>query len=332
MAHRGEVHPWVREFQDRVGWGLQAFALPEDPTPAASILAAGRLADDAGLDSFFIGDHPAYAPDAWLHLGVLAVQTTRVRLGSVVLCAGYRPPVINARLAADLDNLSGGRIVLGLGHGWNAAEFAQLGLPFPSIPERQAALEEAIQIVRGVLGAEPFTFHGVYHRTEEEQILPPPVQPGGLPLLLAGAGEKRALRLVARYADASNFGAGHSTGLLRTPDEVRRRNAVLDRYCEEEGRDPGSVLRSHFTSWLMIGPTEAAARAKLDRYYPQGLNEEQRHSRVVGSPEQVADYYQHLVNAGIDYFVVQILDARDLETVELLSREVMPRVHPRERG
>lgn len=332
MAHGDNVHPWVRAFQDRVGWGLQAFALPEDPTPAASILAAGRLADELGLDGFYIGDHPAYAPDAWLHLGVLAVQTTRVRLGSIVLCAGYRPPVINARLATDLDNLSGGRVVLGLGHGWNAAEFAQLGLPFPPVPARQAALEEAIQIIRGVMGPQPFTFHGVHHSTEAEQVIPPPIQEGGLPLLLAGAGEKRALRLVARYADASNFGAGHSTGLLRTPNEVERRNAVLDRYCEEEGRDPRSVLRSHFTSWLMIGPTAAAARAKLDRYYPEGLNEEQQYSRVVGTPDQVAGYYQRLVDAGIDYFVVQILDARDLETVELLAREVVPRVQPRRRS
>jgi alkanesulfonate monooxygenase SsuD/methylene tetrahydromethanopterin reductase-like flavin-dependent oxidoreductase (luciferase family) len=332
MSLRGDVHPWVREFQDRGGWGLQAFALPEDTAPAASILAAGRLADQVGLDGFYIGDHPAYAPDAWLHLGVLAVQTARVRLGSVVLCAGYRPPVINARLAADLDNLSRGRVVLGLGHGWNATEFAQLGLPFPPVPERQAALEEAIQIIRGVLSSEPFTFHGVHHHVDAEQVTPPPVQEGGLPLLLAGAGEKRALRLVARYADASNFGAGHSTGLLRMPEEIGRRNAVLDRYCAEEGRDPRSVLRSHFTSWLMIGPTEAAARVKLDRYYPHGLNEEQRYSRVVGSPEQVAGYYQSLVDVGMEYFVVQILDARDLETIELLAREVVPRVQPRRRA
>jgi alkanesulfonate monooxygenase SsuD/methylene tetrahydromethanopterin reductase-like flavin-dependent oxidoreductase (luciferase family) len=103
-----DTHPWVSEFHDRVGWGLQAFARPDDPEPADRIMAAGRLADALGLDAFFIGDHPAYAPDVWLHLGALAVQTSRVRLGSVVLCAGYRPPVLTARLAADLDNLSGG--------------------------------------------------------------------------------------------------------------------------------------------------------------------------------------------------------------------------------
>jgi alkanesulfonate monooxygenase SsuD/methylene tetrahydromethanopterin reductase-like flavin-dependent oxidoreductase (luciferase family) len=321
-----QSHPWVESFRDRVGWGLQAFALPEDAAPAASILAAGRAADTLGLDAFFIGDHPAYAPDAWLHLGVLAVQTTSIRLGSVVLCAGYRPPVLNARLAADLDNLSGGRVILGLGHGWNAKEFAQLGLPYPSVPERQEALEEAVQIIRGVWGPRPFTFHGNHYFTVEEQVTPPPVQKPGPPLILAGSGEKRALHLVAKYADACNFGSGHATGLVRTFDEARRKNDILDAYCRDEGRDPRSVLRTHFTSWLMLAPTEAEAIAKRDRYYPNGLNEEQQYSRVIGTPEQVAAYYQGLVNAGLEYFVVQILDASDLETVELLAKELIPRV------
>lgn len=321
-----QSHPWVESFRNRVGWGLQAFALPEDPAPAASILAAGRSADTLGLDAFFIGDHPAYAPDAWLHLGVLAVQTASIRLGSVVLCAGYRPPVLNARLAADLDNLSGGRVILGLGHGWNEKEFAQLGLPYPSVPERQVALEEAVQIIRGVWGPQPFTFHGEHYFTVHEQVTPPPVQQPGPPLILAGSGEKRALRLVAKYADACNFGSGHATGLVRTFDEARRKNDILDAYCQDAGRDPRSVLRTHFTSWLMLAPSEAEAIAKRDRYYPNGLNEEQRYSRVIGTPEQVAAYYQGLVNAGLQYFVVQILDATDLETVELLAKELIPRV------
>lgn len=325
-------HPWVREFRDRIGWGLQAFAQPDDPEPAPRIMAAGRLADELGFDAFFLGDHPAYAPEAWLHLGALAVQTTRVRLGSVVLCAGYRPPVLTARLAADLDNLSGGRAILGLGHGWNATEFARLGLPFPTVPERQAALAETIEIIRGVWGSEPFTYRGQYHSTEDERILPPPLQRPSPPLILAGAGERTALRLVARYADACNFGPGHATGRARSADDVRHKNAVLDGYCLELGHDPRSVLRTHFTNWLMLAPTASAARAKRDHYYPEGINEEQRFSRVVGTPARVAAYYQALVDVGMEYFVVQTLDASDTETIELLAREVIPRVLPATRS
>ena len=234
------------------------------------MLAAGRLADALGFDAFFLGDHPAYAPEVWLHLGALAVQTSRVRLGSVVLCAGYRPPVLTARLAADLDNLSGGRVILGLGHGWNATEFAQLGLPFPAVPERQAALAESIEIIRGVWGPEPFTYHGRYHRTDSERVVPPPLQQPSPPLILAGSGERTALRLVARYADACNFGPGHATGLVRTTDEVRRKNAVLDQYCQEVGRDPRDVLRTHFTSWLMLAPTECGCPRQARPLLPRG--------------------------------------------------------------
>lgn len=323
------THPWVSTFQDRVGWGLQAFAQPDDAQPARSILQAGRLAESLGFDAFFIGDHPAYAPDAWLHLTALATQTERIRLGSVVLCAGYRPPVLTARLAADFDQLSGGRLILGLGHGWNAAEFAQLGLPFPAVADRQAALAEAIEIITGVWGPEPFTYQGRFHQTESGWVQPPPVQQPAPPLLLAGSGERTALRLVARYADAGNFGAGHATGLVRTADDVRRKNAILDRYCTEVGRDPRSILRTHFTSWVMVAPTPAEAEKKRDRYYPNGLNEEQRFSRVIGTPEEVAAYYQALVDAGMQYLVVQTLDARDVETIALLAREVMPRVTAR---
>jgi alkanesulfonate monooxygenase SsuD/methylene tetrahydromethanopterin reductase-like flavin-dependent oxidoreductase (luciferase family) len=321
-------HDWVRQFRHRVGWGLQAFALPHDPDPASRVLAAGRLAESLGFDAFFLGDHPAYAPEVWLHLGALAIQTSRIRLGSVVLCAGYRPPVLTARLVADLDNLSGGRAILGLGHGWNASEFAQLGLPFPPVPERQAALAEAIEIIGGVWGPEPFSYRGQYHSTERERIIPPPVQRPSPPLILAGGGERTALRLVARYADACNFGPGHATGLVRTTDEVRHKNAVLDHHCQGIGRAPRSILRSHFTSWLMLASTEAGAQDKLTHYYPEGINEEQQFSRVVGTPAQVAAYFQTLVDAGMEYFVVQTLDAADSETIELLAREVIPRVLP----
>lgn len=327
MTMPWQPHLWVTTFQDRIGFGLQAVPRPDDPDPAERLLAAGRLADDLGLDAFFVGDHPAYAPEPWLHLAALATATTRVRLGSVVLCAGYRPPVLTARLAADLDRLSAGRLFLGLGIGWNAAEFAQLGLRFPPVPARQAALAEAITIIRGVWGDEPFTFHGAHHTTEQERITPPPVQRPAPPLLVAGAGE-RALRLVAEHADACNFGPGHATGLARSAADVRAKLDTLDRHCRDLGRDPATILRSHFTSWLMLASTEGAARAKLDHYYPQGVNEEQRYSRVATTPAGAIAYYQALAAAGIRYFVVQTLDAADDETIRLLATEVAPNIHP----
>ena len=331
-------HPWVAGLRDRITFALQAVAGRGDADPGKQLLHAGRLADEYGFDAFFLGDHPAWAPECWAHLFALAVQTRRVRLGQMVAAAPYRPPLLTARLASDLDRLSDGRRVpsgrLGLGIGWNAAdyglgtnEFDRMGLPYPSTRERQAALEEYVAIIRGVWGPEPFTFRGRYHSTVDERVGPPPVQRPGPPLLLAGAGE-RALRLVAQYADACNFSPGHATGLARTPEDVRRKLAVLRGHCEAIGRPYDHVLRTHFTTWLMLAENEAGARAKLSHYYPQGVNEEQRYSRVATTPTGAVAYYQALADAGIQYFVVQSLDAADEETIHLLAEEVAPHVRP----
>src|SRR5579884_158252 len=188
MERQLPMFTWVEEHRTRIGFGLQVAARPDSPAPQRELLAAGRLAEDLGFDAFFLGDHPAYAPDCWLHLAAIAVRTRRIRLGSVVNCVFYRLPVMLARLATDLDHLSEGRLILGLGIGWNETEFAQLGLPFLSVHARQAALEEAIAILRGVWAPEPFTFRGQYFSTVGERITPPVQQPGP-PLLIAGAGE-----------------------------------------------------------------------------------------------------------------------------------------------
>ena len=328
MASQRPLLGWVEEHRERIGFGLQAVARADDAEPGRRVLAAGRLAEELGFDAFFLGDHPAYAPEPWLHLGILAATTERIHLGSIVLCAGYRPPVMIARLAADLDNVSGGRLILGLGIGWNAAEFAQLDLPFPPVPERQAALEEAIAVIRGVWGPEPFTFDGRYHRTVDERVVPPPVQRPGPPLVLAGGGEKVTLRQVARLADACNFGQGRNIGAARTPEDVRRKFEVLRRHCDEVGRPYEEILRTHFTTWLMLGETEAAAQSKLNRYYPDGLTEDQRFTRIAADPDAAVAYFQALADAGVQYFVVQSMDAADAETFRLLAEEVMPRVVP----
>jgi alkanesulfonate monooxygenase SsuD/methylene tetrahydromethanopterin reductase-like flavin-dependent oxidoreductase (luciferase family) len=317
---------WVDDHRDHVGFGLQAFPLPDDAEPTRRVLEAGRLADALDLDAFFIGDHPAYAPEPWLHLAALAATTERIRLGSIVSCALYRHPVMTARLAADLDQLSAGRVLLGLGIGWNASEFARLGLSFPAVPDRQAALEEVVAIIRGVWGPAPFSFDGRFFSTADEQVTPPPIQRGGPPLIIAGGGERVTLRQVARLADACNFGPGHATGQVRSAEDVRRKLAVLRQHCEEVGRPYADILRTHFTTWLMLAEDDAGARAKLDRYYPDGLDDEKRFSRVALTPDAAVAYYQNLVDAGMQYFVVQTLDAGDTETIHLLATEVAPRV------
>lgn len=324
-----EPHPWVTEGRDRVRFGLQAFCSPTEPRPERRILEAGQAAELLGFDAFFLGDHPAGAPECWLHLAALAVVTERVRLGPLVSCVGYRPPLLTARLAADLDRLSDGRLVLGLGIGWDArdlgsatSEFDRMGLPYPRTAERQAALEEAIAIIEGAWSG-PFSLAGRHYAAVDAQVTPP-VQAPRPPLVIAGAGERRTLRQVAELADACNFGS-LVTGGVDGPEQAQQKLDVLRGHCEAIGRPYENLLRSHFTHWLILAPDDAALRRKLDGYFPDGLDDVTRRSVVAGTPEVVAAHFQALADVGLECFVAQ-LDATDRETIELLASEVAPSV------
>ncbi len=203
-----------------------------------------------------------------------------------------------------------------------------MGLPFPLLRERQAALEEAIAIVRGVWSSVPFSFRGRIFRAQRAQVAPPPIRPPAL--VLAGGGEKVTLRQVARFADACNLGIADFIGGVRTPADVRHKLDVLRSHCQAVGRPYDTILRTHHTGWLVLARDEAGLRAKLKRHVPEGFDR-----RYTGAwrgfgvaltvPDAVA-YYRALAEAGIQYFVAEILDADDLETIEILARQVAPEV------
>lgn len=324
-AQRRPIHPWVADRSERITFGVQAFARRDDPEPYTSIVSAGELVEALGFDGFFIGDHPAHAPEPHIILTAVAARTRRVRLGSIVVCAGYRHPVMTARLAADVDIISGGRFNLGLGIGWAESEFVQLGARLRPIPERQRALSETVEIVRRVWAGEPFRYEGEIYRVEAAEGNVRPFQQPEPPILIAGGG-KRTLRQVAELADACNFGASERTGAVRSVEEVRARLAYLDECCAAIGRDPKSVLRTHFTSWLFLAPTTAEAREKRARYFPDGLAPEQEVTRLALGPDEAIAHYQALADAGMRQFVIQILDARDHETIRLLAEDVAPNI------
>jgi alkanesulfonate monooxygenase SsuD/methylene tetrahydromethanopterin reductase-like flavin-dependent oxidoreductase (luciferase family) len=172
-------HPWVASRKGAIGFALQAVASRSAGDPGAALIRAGLHAERYGYDGFFLGDHPAWAPECWLHLAVVAAQTSHIRLGQLVAASPYRNPLLTARLQSDLDRLSGGRSILGLGIGWNAAdyglgenEFDRMGIPYLPVPARQAALEEAITIIRGVWGDEPFSMSGEQYSAANAQVDP----------------------------------------------------------------------------------------------------------------------------------------------------------------
>jgi alkanesulfonate monooxygenase SsuD/methylene tetrahydromethanopterin reductase-like flavin-dependent oxidoreductase (luciferase family) len=330
MAINWTPSPWVVEHRDRVGFALQVFPLETREKPGRQLVAAGRLAETLGFDAFFVGDHPAWGLDPWIHLAALATATTRIRLGTNVLGIGYRHPLLTARLAADLDNLSDGRLILGVGCGWDANEYAAFGLPFPPVPERQAALEEALAIIRGAWGDAPFSCCGQHFSVADARISPPPTQRPSPPLLIGGGGERVTLRQVAQYADACSVSSFGLVSGSATADGIKRKLAALRHHCRECGRDDATILRTHFTGWLLLAVDEARLAAKVARYFPAGIGRRfggpWSGFALAATPEQAIAHYRALVDAGIQYFIVESLDADDEETMRLLAERVVPHV------
>jgi alkanesulfonate monooxygenase SsuD/methylene tetrahydromethanopterin reductase-like flavin-dependent oxidoreductase (luciferase family) len=279
-----------------------------------------QLVEDLGFDSFWVRDHPARAPEeAWTTLAALAMATKRIRLGTLATCVYYRSPLLLARVAADVDRLSHGRLVLGLGCGYDEREFEQLGIPFPPLKERQETLEETIEVVTGLWGETPFTFHGRHLRITDGRVHPGPVQSPRVPILIAGGGETITLRQVARYADMANFGALEAAGGAASIDDIRRKYAALSRHCAALGRPDASVIRSHFGG-VAIAPTIEGLHAKLN-----ALPERWRNfpGLVAGTPREAIAQYRALIAAGVEYFTHGAYDA---ETLRLLAEQVIPEV------
>jgi F420-dependent oxidoreductase-like protein len=215
------------------------------------LVATARAAEDAGFSTLTLMDHwfqmegtaPASDPmlEGYTTLGFLAGQTERLRLGLLVTGVTYRHPGLLAKTVATLDVLSGGRAMLGIGAAWYEREHVGLGVPFPPVAERFERLEEALQVCRQMWGADDGPYTGRHYRLAETMCVPQPLQPGGPPVVIGGMGERKTLRLVARYGDACNlFDAG--------TDVVAGKLAVLDQHCADVGRDPATVERTLVTA------------------------------------------------------------------------------------
>ena len=321
MTSEPAVHPWAAEAATRVRFGIETAPY----VPWDVLRAFAQAVDDLGFDSLWIPDHPmAVGSATWTTLAALATATTGVRLGPLVACVPYTAsPAILARAAADVDLLSGGRAVLGLGSGDMPREFGQMGLPWRPVAERQAILAEALQIVRPLLRGEMVTFTGAHFQVEGAVLTPPPVQQPFVPLLVAGGGEKTTLRFAARYADASNLGAVSWAGGAFTPDDVQHKLTVLDAHLGEAGRPSEAVLRSGLLA-AFLAEDAAMARTKFGHLPPEmvGFFEQ---LPVVGTAEDALPRVRAMLDAGMRY-VIFIVMPGDEETLRLLAEQVLPAV------
>jgi len=277
-----------------------------------------QAAEAAGFDQVTVMDHfyqiqtvgAETEPmlEAWTTLGALAARTSRIRLGTLVTGVTYRNPAMLAKIATTLDVISGGRAVLGIGAAWNEDEHIGYGFGFPPVRERMDRLEEALQIIKALFtegdAEHRPSFEGRYYRIERALNMPRPLRAGGPPVLVGGMGERRTLRLVARYADISNF-------VPRPVEELKRGLQVLERHCEAEGRDPATILKTTMAPLILVRD-EQEAKELADRLPPQVV----ARARPVTS-EQALPILADLMEAGFGGFAFRNPNLSTPELIEL---------------
>lgn len=289
------------------------------------------LAERLGFPTVFRSDHYFIGPqqdslDPYLSFVMAAQATSRIRFGPLVSPVTFRSPVDHARMAAQIQTLSGGRFVMGVGAGWNEPEHAAYGIPFPPVRERFDRLEEAIQVMERLWAPGPATFDGKHYRLAGADCQPKPT-PAAPPLLIGGGGEKRTLRLVARHASEWNC-------VNLSPAAYAAKVQVLERHCEAEGRDPATIRRS-MMAFAIVGPTEreldAASTVIMRMFGGRGTLAEFREGAkargmIVGTTGEVVDTLGRLAELGLQEVELQHFDFDSDAVPEYLAADVAPLV------
>ena len=283
-------------------------------------LAAARACEQAGLDSVWLADHFMFPDkahperevpvfDCFVALAGIAASTSRIRIGELVVGVPYRNPALLAKMLTTLDVVAHGRTIVGLGAAWHDEEFRAYGWPFPSVRERMEMLEEAVQIVDGMMTQRPATFRGKHYTVVDAYNDPPPAQQPRPPIMIGGSGEKATLRIVAQYADFCNVGGD--------PTTVAHKYEVLRRHCERAGRPFEAVTRSNNPS-ILIAANERELAAKKERYGED--------FDLVGTPEAIVEGLQRYAQVGSQYINFRMPDAEEIEPILLLGETVVPAV------
>jgi F420-dependent oxidoreductase-like protein len=318
------------------GWRHDLVGIdPAEQWAAMSGLAAH--ADAGPWESIWVYDHFHTVPvpseeathEAWTLMSAFAATTNRVRIGQMCTCIGYRNPAYLAKVASTVDIISGGRLEMGIGAGWYEHEWRAYGYGFPRAGERLARLDEGVQIMRQAWTTGTATLNGAQYQLEGAIVRPLPLQEGGIPIWIAGGGEKVTLRVAARYANYTNFDG--------SPEGFERKSRLLEQHCAAVGTDFGAITRS--TNYnTVVGATEAEVADRLDaieaRVTPylgaagtEGFMAEYRSGTAigVGTPEQIVERLAGMKARGLGYSIHYFPEAAyDRSGIELFEREVMP--------
>jgi F420-dependent oxidoreductase-like protein len=281
-----------------------------------------RAVEDLGFAGLYRSDHYTNAnpPDKdslelWISLAWLASHTRRIQFGPLVSPVSFRHPTMTARMAAAVDDLSGGRLVLGLGAGWQEREHTNYGWDLLDMDRRFARFEEGLEVITRLLHSDvPIDYSGSFYTIKEGILLPRPSRPGGPPILIGGNGQRRTLPLVARYAVEWN-------AVYILPDEFSRLSAELDVLVQQHGREPRQVRRSLMTGGV-LGRDRAEVKRKVEaRTQGKRTAEDLRqHGVIVGTPAEFREQLAVLEQSGVQRVMLQWLDLDDLVGLEALAK------------
>ena len=308
----------------RAGLQIPNFNFP-DTEPADLLDRLSEIAQTAersGFDSIYVMDHlhqiASVGPeDLWMlegntALAAMAARTMTAQLGLMVGGVTYRNPALMAKITTTIDVLSRGRAILGIGAAWNEGEHVAYGYDFPPLSERFERLEDALNICRLMFTEERPTYTGKHHSIQQPYNNPRPIR-GDIPILVGGSGERKTLRMVAQYADGCN--------IFGDVERVRHLLGVLERHCEDVGRDPAEITKTKLGT-LVLAETHEAAQAKLEPIRRRIPEERFAGTVLAGDRDEVGEQIAAFLDAGLDGIIVNMPDVHDLEAVALAG-EVM---------
>jgi len=321
------------------------------PQVGADYLSIRKVVSEAerlGFDSVWMSDHLTLlledAPfmEGWTALSAIAAETKRLELGTIVICNTFRYPSLLAKMAATLDVISNGRLILGIGAGWIRKEHIAYGIPFPNASVRIERLRESLQIIKKMWTEEKASFQGKYYTIKEAMMNPKPVQKPHPPVLIGGSG-RRLLRVVAELGDYCNFDR-------LTLQESKHVLDIIGEHCSSIGRNP-SEIRQSFVGEIIIGENKEEVRQKLEKAYDSFMTtarharrepidlyasrfrptpiDEYSERRIVGTPEQCIEKIEQFVDLGVDHFIlvfpeIVFFEVKELKSLELFMDEVSP--------
>jgi len=317
------------------GWRLDLTGIPTDEHWAV-MHGLAAYADQSSWDSLWVYDHFHTVPvptdeathEAWSLMAALAASTAEIKLGQMCTAMSYRNPVYLAKVAATTDIISGGRVKMGIGAGWYEHEWRAYGYGFPSAGVRLARLDEGVQIMRDAWRDGRVSFEGKHYQADGAIVSPKPLQSGGIPLWIAGGGEKVTLKIAAKYAQYTNFSADL--------DEFEHKSQILAEHCRDVGTDYASITRSANVN-AIVGATDAdfADRCELVRGRVAGVCGDAAAEAMMavndnpysatGTPERVVERLTKLRDLGCDYVICYFPEAAyDRSGIELFEQQVIP--------